>query len=321
DVNGDGYADYVLQSGVPGGDNFNVRIALYYGGPNFPQVDSLVISDNTYQVLGSRGGCPLGDLNNDGYNDFTAYNGRIWYGGSEITSVNDLTINYYTQQHQWSSLTYQNGYEMEFIYGDLNGDSYDDAIASNAYIGFYNGEVGIWLGGPNMNGNCKLYLEPPADYESRNYGWSRAMGDFNGDGLCDLAVSAPYWGQQQTGFLTEGRVYVYSGNTELVGNEDDVLPPLSESSKWEIQLFPNPISGDGASLNIKFLGQGYKELKSAKMEIFNIKGQKISSYIADQVSLSSGSYTGQMPDLVPGLYFLKVSDQTQGIRTHKFIVK
>ncbi|MDD4276608.1 MAG: T9SS type A sorting domain-containing protein, partial [Candidatus Cloacimonetes bacterium] len=100
-----------------------------------------------------------------------------------------------------------------------------------------------------------------------------------------------------------------------------VLPPQTESSKWEIQLFPNPISGDGASLSIKFLGQGYKELKSAKMEIFNIKGQKISSYIADQASLSSGSYTGQIPDLVPGLYFLKVSDQAQGIRTHKFIVK
>lgn len=318
DVNGDGYADYVLQSGVPGGDNSNVRIALYYGGLNFPQVDSLVISDNTYQVLGSKGGCPLGDLNNDGYNDFTAYNGRIWYGGSDITPVNDLTINYYTQQHQWSSLTYKNSYEMEFIYGDLNGDGYDDAIASNAYIGFYNGEVGIWLGGPNMNGNCKLYLEPPADYGHRNYGWSKAMGDFNGDGLCDLAVSAPYWGQIQDGFLTEGRVYVYSGNTELVGNEDLLVPQYFDSS-WQIDVFPNPFAG-GNSIKVDFKGDAYKHAKQITLELYNLKGQKIDIAIVSNPNSTYELPNQMMSSLSAGLYIIAVHNDTKNVFKKKVCV-
>ncbi|MDY0128413.1 MAG: FG-GAP-like repeat-containing protein, partial [Candidatus Cloacimonadaceae bacterium] len=65
DVNGDDVDDYLLQYGIPGGTNMNSRIVLYYGNTNFPEVDSLVISDNTNDIT-LRSPCPLGDLNKIG---------------------------------------------------------------------------------------------------------------------------------------------------------------------------------------------------------------------------------------------------------------
>lgn len=314
DVNGDGYADYVLQNGVPGGNNYNARIALYYGGPNFPQVDSLVISENTNEVPASRAGCLLGDLNNDGYNDFTAYSGRIWYGSSNITSVNDLAIDFDTQYHQWGHL--KNNAGPDFVYGDLNGDGYDDIVASNTHPGYYDGEVGIWLGGPNMNGNCKLYLHPPVGYGSRNFGWAKAMGDFNGDGLCDLAVSAPEY--YAAPLWAEGRVYVYSGSTELVANEDLLVPECFDSS-WQIDVFPNP-SASGSSINVDFQGDAYKRAKQVTLDIYNLKGQKLNSV---QVSNPDSSY--QLPNqitsiLSAGLYIIAVHNDAKPLFKKKICI-
>ena len=312
DVNNDGIDDYIRITGSdpPLDYHYHNRITLHFGGDSIPSGDSLLITEDTDMMINNRGGS-LGDLNGDGIDDFVGWiesNYRIWYGSSNLSAQWDLLI---------PSLSYNSG----LIHGDFNADGYSDIIASN-YISAYDGAAWLWLGGENMNGTYDFKFPTPQSVGER-FGQAKVAGDFNNDGFCDVAISQPY---SPAGPLwTPGRIHVFLGNAELtdttVSNEDDVLPPHTESSKWEIQLFPNPISGDRASLNIKFLGQGYKELKSAKMEIFNIKGQKISSYIADQASLSSGSYTGQIPDLVPGLYFLKVSDQAQGIRTHKFIVK
>lgn len=49
-------------------------------------------------------------------------------------------------------------------------------------------------------------------YDARNFGYSRITGDFNADGLCDVAVGAPWWGPHNLHCET-GRVYIFSGNT------------------------------------------------------------------------------------------------------------
>lgn len=41
------------------------------------------------------------------------------------------------------------------------------------------------------------------------FGWSIAVGDFNNDGLSDIAVGAPTWSAQNK--INLGRVYVFIG--------------------------------------------------------------------------------------------------------------
>jgi len=309
DVNADGYADYILQHGVSGGNNTNTRIVLYYGNPNFPQADSLVITDNTNQGMGSFSGYPLGDINHDGFDDFTVYNGRIWYGGENITAINDTILEY------WGTSVYNNG--VEFVYGDINNDGDDDIISSNAEVGYYNGEVGIWLGSPNMNGVCDLYLHPPVECECRNFGWAKAAGDFNADGVCDLAISAPWWGTGTT-FLDYGKVFVYSGNAQWVGISDPVAPEQIPNP-WQVELYPNPLR-QGTALKIGFTGSGYKHQSQVDIEIYNLKGQKLSGLQAVSPDAELALSENLTSKLISGIYMISISDKGTTLYSKKICV-
>ncbi len=313
DVNGDSIADYVVHHNISEGDNTDQRIVLYYGNQNFPQVDSLVISANT-NCLAGRGACPLGDVNDDGYNDFMTYESKIWYGGEDITATPDIALDYQTEWHHWNTMAYS---RIPYcIYGDLNDDGYDDVIGSNPDIGYYRGDVGIWLGAANMNGECDLYIRPPLDYETCQFGWDKATGDFNGDGICDLAVSAPeYYSAPQ---WAEGRVFVYLGSTQFVANED-LLIPNAGSSQWQINLYPNPYA-HGEGLQIEFDGEGYKHSAMISLDIYNIKGQRVSSI--DSINPDS-SY--QLPEYITsklsaGIYLVAVKKEQATKFMKKFCV-
>jgi hypothetical protein len=302
DVNGDDVDDYLLQYGIPGGTNMNSRIVLYYGNTNFPQVDSLVISDNTNAITISSAS-PIGDLNNDGYADFESYVGKVWFGGTDLTPIHDLELVYHNPPyHEWFNPGRNVG--NPFIYGDLNGDGYDDVIGSTHQINFYQGEIGIWVGGPSMDGLIDLYLYPPSDYGTRNFGYAKATGDFNGDGLCDIAVSAPIWGQG-TIFNTTGRVFIYSGNAALsdtvVANDD----PVEAEPKWEINVYPNPLRTN-EQLKIDLLGSGFKASTPLLLELFNLRGQKVSSLQHIGEDLNGATLSMPVPNIANGLYLLRI---------------
>jgi len=71
DVNGDDFDDTLLHiPNNPLGLTHH-RLVLYYGSPTFPETDSLVICEDSNRIIKSWA-CPLGDVNGDGYDDFTA---------------------------------------------------------------------------------------------------------------------------------------------------------------------------------------------------------------------------------------------------------
>jgi hypothetical protein len=315
DTNGDNIDDFILQYGIPNGTDMNSRIVLYYGNINYPESDSLVISENTNAIT-IRSASPLGDLNADGFSDFECFTGRVWFGGIDISQTYDFDIVYNNPYHEWGNPAYNIG--APFIFGDLNGDGNDDIIGSSYLPGYYDGEVGIWVGGSNMDGLMDLRLYPPSDYGSRNYGWSKAAGDFDNDGLCDLAVSAPRWGQG-TQYNTTGRVFIYSGNAALADTVVAVDDQTEAEPIWELNIYPNPIHANN-QLSINLAGSGFKNNSPLSLGLFDIIGRKVFTANNIVYKHNENTVTFTLPDIPNGIYLLKVNQDNNSFITKKFCV-
>ncbi|MCK9309307.1 MAG: T9SS type A sorting domain-containing protein [Candidatus Cloacimonetes bacterium] len=317
DVNGDGYHDLLLQTAVTNSYT-NRRYALLYGNSYFPIADSLVISENAPNTP-SFFASPIGDVNGDGMADFSAYNGRVWFGSPNLTATPDFRITYYVPiSHEWENLEDNAGYPL--IYADLNSDGFDDIIGSCSNTGGGNGSVGIWLGKANANGIADLYLYGPTGVGYQCFGWSKAVGDFNADGTPDLAVSAPFWYQDED-WGTSGKVIVYTGNTQLadttVANEDELLP-MPNNGDWRIDIYPNPSTN--GKLNICFTGEGYKTTTQVKIEVYNIKGQKLSSTDITHVQITGSEIELVLPNASKGVYLISVKDGEHNLITKKTVI-
>jgi len=273
DVNNDGFDDIFMHLPIDGLGDTDMRLVLYYGGSTFPVIDSLVISDNTHEVVTSWGS-PVGDVNGDGFDDFVAYNYLLWLGNTNLSAnLNMLLDTIYGYS--------ESGDLYPFLHGDFNNDGFDDIVCTNHIYGGWSGVANIWMGRSQMNGTLDLHLFPPSNYIDRNFGWAKATGDFNGDGFCDLAISAPWWGVGGSQNNQLGKVFVYSGNAELadttVGNEDDTIP-LDNASSRKINVFPNPFR--------QFTALSYTLDKDAEivLNICNLKGQRVKTISKKRVS-------------------------------------
>ncbi|HNQ44596.1 MAG TPA: FG-GAP repeat protein, partial [Candidatus Cloacimonadota bacterium] len=215
---------------------------MYYGSSTFPQVDSLVICDN-WQGNGRTDACPVGDVNGDGIGDFTSVmtgTGKLWLGSTNLSPV-------------WNAVLgddfFGPGLLPTLKHGDFNGDGYEDIVGSDYDYGYWSGRVGIWLGHQQFNGTVDLIINYP-QYQSMQFGWAKAAGDFNADGYCDLAVSSPYFDGGPTS--SPGYIYIYSGNAQLIDTTVDVeddLAPVPENI-WELNAYPNPFRGGALHIEL-----------------------------------------------------------------------
>ena len=104
--------------------------------------------------------------------------------------------------------------------GDINEDGYPDLLAT-ALGDYGSGDRGkayvvdgLCLDGEQTNNidGAALYRITAEGFND-GFGWASAVGDVNGDGINDFAVSAPYYMPDPNSGIAEGKVYLWmSGN-------------------------------------------------------------------------------------------------------------
>jgi hypothetical protein len=323
DVNADGYDDAYLTMPINPTTGTEMRAVLFFGDTTASMSDSLAISE----YIGDPGSTayPLGDINDDGYDDFIGYQNQdleyhyIWLGSSGFDSTPDLQISLESPDHDMHFFGMGTEYA---VYGDLNNDGYDDFVLSDCYANGRSGQAGVWLGGLNVNSTIDLVLNPPTDWQFHNFGWSKAMGDFNGDGLCDLAISCPWWGTSGS-FLDTGRVYVYSGNNQLEDTTTDVNDPSVPHTgidAWDTIVYPNPCSGNTESVKVMLKGDGYKTFGEYSYTLCNIRGQAVSKGSIAPSELNRGQFILSPQNLSAGIYQIAIKRYDRIITTNRLML-
>jgi hypothetical protein len=107
--------------------------------------------------------------------------------------------------------------------GDMNGDGFPELLvtALGEYSSGDTGKAyivdGLCLDGTTSSVAPASLYQFTAQGANDRFGWASAVGDINGDGIQDMAVSAPYFMPDPNVGLqygAEGRVYIWLGPTE-----------------------------------------------------------------------------------------------------------
>ncbi len=301
DVNADGIDDFSLCYTYFVSNTTYRKDIIYFGSISGVFQDSLVICDGSN--LRNPFTYPAGDVNGDGYSDFvSAFSGsdaKLIFGGPGFNGTNCVNI-----APPYSGDPAGEG----FCHGDVNGNGTDDLMGTNVtqFSGY--GDAYLWIGGIPMNGGPDLHLTPTLNDNNKMYGFCLTMGDYNGDGCCDAAISAPF---DYSGSPYPGKVFVYAGNTQL-----DDPTPISDNTNIpaisKLQLYPNPLQSWNSELNVRFtvdpgltpdpsLARKRGEI-TATFEIYNIRGQKVKSFTMNAEQAKSGSAIYNLNDLSSGVY-------------------
>lgn len=242
DINGDGYADFSVGSGVN-------CVKVYPGGPVFDTSRYIKFAGSTYDVAVAA--YKIGDINKDGYDDFAiSYTQPFHFSDIKIflgKAIIDTTPN----------ILLNDDFGIAAALGDVNGDGFDDFMAWSVYFPITakgaNVKVGgfakLYLGGSSFDpSRCIIFTD------ANNYFLGKSIstiGDFNNDGYADFIIGYPesifhgaipinvneahiFYGKPNIN--AEPDVILTSGNDYDFGKEIQFAGKLDNSGKPEFIL-------------------------------------------------------------------------------------
>lgn len=243
DINGDGYADFF--AGAPGNGSNVGAMRVYHGSADgIPETPNTTITGNSSTGDGNFGDsvAKAGDVNGDGYDDIIVGSTRhdeggivdagavyVFLGSADGLSTTPSTSFFGTTTNNflgWSAASA----------GDVNGDGFDDVIASAPGVG----TVYVHLGsadGVSATPATTLSGETPNDA----FGFRLAPGgDINGDGFDDVLVGALNY---NGGF---GATYIFNGSADGISTDYSArLVGESATSNFGYPVPTGDVNGDG----------------------------------------------------------------------------
>ena len=203
DVNGDGYDDIgfsIDSSTIPGALIYNI----VWGNS---LVAEYITTSCAYTVSHTYGFSGIGDINNDGYDDFAIgytyddpYLGyhliTIYYGNAAGTFDDQIVL---TQTQSGIS-------KICIPLGDINGDGIDDFMGYQSFAG-----LNVWFGATVIDTNPNIMLTPA--FQGGEDGLGLKHGDINNDGYQDI-VGTDYFDNEFCVWM--GRPFINGVNDLIV---------------------------------------------------------------------------------------------------------
>jgi hypothetical protein len=302
DINGDGFADYAISPYLNSTPSY---IIIYYGGTELDTVpdhhigspfnDSGGVGHFGYSIV------PVRDLNNDGFDDFivtcSGFSPCIFYGGDPFDTIPKI-------------LEYPG--EVANVCGDINHDGWQDIAIGFRSFDYGSGLVYVYYGSHDMDTIADIFLPYFAlPVVAHDFGKSVGpAGDFNGDGVDDLAVGSD---ASINPNYNPGKLFIFAGSDSLpTPAEDESDNPLPEKYNILKQNYPNPFN-NGTVIEYDLWGISDRYIN---LSIYNILGQKVRILIdgikpGGKHRIFWDGRNDNDLDVSSGLYFYRLKTNTE----------
>ncbi|MDM7926748.1 MAG: FG-GAP-like repeat-containing protein [bacterium] len=272
DLNGDGYADFIVgapysSSGPPDFFEQSGKVFVYFGGPQFDGNANLILEGSGWYYHFGASLSIAGDVNGDGIKDIVIgapnddINGRgrgyIYFGGASMDDTPDV----YLEGQEGADAF---GCSVSSC-GDVNKDGYDDVLIGASQRGSAKsiGKAYLIYGGSEITlMHSVIFI---GDSIKQEYGrFVAGLGDINNDGFKDF------------GIMSMGYARIISGN--------------GYSTLFEMNGLPE----NGAFINIS----GVDDFNNDHFADFVISTEKFNNSLTGGVFVFLGkSNTGAVPDI------------------------